>query len=367
MDNIKKIHTYSTFKQDVQKNNLSETDFTSKYMGQYIKLDKRIEESGDKKTMLVEIKPGMKLTELLLAFDMFNKNINDQNREFKAKIKAIQKDLKNQSLNTLKDNNIKKADNISSDLLNKYFSEVKNDEILNKSEKINEKTIMKPKHDEYEIINMQSVLSNPDVVKNMASGSGSTFLAIGSSKSGKTSLMVKFGMMFYKLYPKTNVILISDSYTLNAPKYQLLKDNIDEGHLNIVSPTKLTDAINLAESMQKETGGQYPLLFLLDDIITQKNNKHIMKLFLTLRNLNISTFMCLQSCMLFHKSSRGNVNYIFAGKLNNNECIEEFYEKFLKGTYSGKKEYEKDYIKDTADYGKLFIDNLNGKLYHFKD
>ena len=204
-------------------------------------------------------------------------------------------------------------------------------------------------------ISVNEIFQLSDFAENMAKNSGSTFLFVGSSKSGKTTLMHALAKMWKQLYPKTILIIISSTWK-SSGIWQDLKDD------DIIITDKLTESINLVQKMQKKDDSKR-VLFILDDIILEKHNKKILELFLTLRNYNISTMMSIQSLKIFNKYNRGSVNYAFLLNLNSNEEIEDTYKILLRGSFSDDKNYIKDYKEKTKNYGKMFLDKLNNKLY----
>lgn len=213
-------------------------------------------------------------------------------------------------------------------------------------------------------INLAGIFSLPDFVKYQAAGSGSTFFFVGSSKSGKSTAMIEFGIMYKERYPETVIILVSETQRANGGIYKPLIDKAGD-HMIIAKPN-LPDVVKFVEKLQKRNSDPVPILILIDDMVTGKNSPEMKKLFVTLRNLNVSTALAAQTVRMFSKDNRSNVNYIFAGRLNNSEIAEDMYDIFLKGVVPwNKKNAIEEYDKVTNGYNKLFVDQLNDKVYSY--
>lgn len=371
----KKIITVMSVSKDYKE--LPGAEFMQKYRDFIIRASKKHDETGQLREKLCEVSKYTTKDELQTDIKSFCDIISAENKLYRAKVRAVHRELKKGAINAADPDAVNKAKVVADNALK--VAQENDPEIvqaMKKALEIQNQNITK--NSEYPHIDVQGILSNPDIVNNMSKGSGSTFVLIGSSKSGKSTLMVKMGIMWKKLYPSTIVILISYTYNNDSPLYSSLKEVCGE---EIVVTDKINESIALAQKIQQQTGGAQPILFLIDDVVTEKNNKRIMELFLTLRNNNISTIMAMQTCKLFNKNNRGNVNYIIAGRLANNEIIEDCFKTFLSGLYSGTKkvpdpragpnptpddyvpQYMVDYRRDTQNYQKIMIDQLNDKIY----
>jgi hypothetical protein len=106
----------------------------------------------------------------------------------------------------------------------------------------------------------------------------------------------------------------------------------------------------------------------MDDVIDEKSNSSVLKMFLTLRNSNISAILSVQSVFLVNKMIRGNANYVLLGKLSGEEAILDTYKKFLVNYKSDLKiKHESDIVPTydslTKDYEFIFLNNLKEKVY----
>ena len=191
---------------------------------------------------------------------------------------------------------------------------------------------------------------------------GSTLVIFGASKSYKTTQLKQILNKYYN--DEKNIMKILMAENIHAEIYDdLLKDviRIDGWRSKLI---KIVHRIN------KKTANKYPTLFILDDIITEKNDKNILKMFLTLRNAKISTIMLLQSTTLLHPNSRFNSNFFIFKRWNNQQAIKKVLENFLNGydPFFGKKQDDqiRIYKKITKD-GFIMLDNINDIITFHKN
>ncbi len=213
----------------------------------------------------------------------------------------------------------------------------------------------------HDTITVPQIFSSPDFLKFQKNNSGSTFLLSGSSKSGKSTLALQMAMLYKQKYPKAIIILVNDTWKSSGGIYRpLVEEYPDE--IKVVSSDKLDTTIKLVKKMQSESDGKHPVLFVIDDVIGSFWSQGIKQLINTMRNLNVSTIMCLQQPSMFNPQNRGSINYVIGGRLNNAEQRKRFYELFLHGLIWDKHTYLENYAKATENYGKVFIDMINDEV-----
>jgi hypothetical protein len=192
---------------------------------------------------------------------------------------------------------------------------------------------------------------------------GTSTIIFGSSKSGKTYQLMEILNKYYD-NNKFIVFLFADS-VFNSPAYKNLpKSIIKLDHFD-------EDLIKQIHHIQKQTNNKYRFLFVMDDIILEKNNTMILRLILTMRNADISTIMLLQSTTLLSKNGRFNINNAIFRRNNNAESVEQTIRFFLGGYepfYSLKKMEDKInlYRDITKEYGFIYLDALNDELTFHK-
>ncbi len=193
---------------------------------------------------------------------------------------------------------------------------------------------------------------------------GTTSLVLGASKSGKSTKMKDIVKKYYSNDKDFIIFLMADN-AFNSRVYKDMDKSIIK--LDFFSE-ELIRALN---RIQKRTNNKYRFLFIIDDIITERNSKLILKLFLTMRNADCSTIMMLQSPTLLAKNSRYNTNNVILMKFNNNESIEQIADLYLgyDEFYKLPKLHDKirAYKEYTKDYKYIYIDLLNDNIsFHNK-
>lgn len=186
---------------------------------------------------------------------------------------------------------------------------------------------------------------------------GITLALIGSTRSGKTTLL-KY--LLKKYFDKHIGVLMSPS--LHAPVYE------DMSSAMIKSPAYIPAVIDECYKINKETKNHYPFLVVLDDIVTAKFDKTLMKSFTIYRNSSITTVMSVQNPIILNSVTRGNVNIILLGYLNSDEACEKAIRMFAYASIPGKNIEAKihEYKRLTEDHYWLCIDHLTGKMTRFR-
>lgn len=186
---------------------------------------------------------------------------------------------------------------------------------------------------------------------------GASLTIIARSKGGKTSLLKRV----VSELPK-DIIKIVITPNLQNNIYDSMKKK------SIFSPIFDSRIIKLIQRINQKTKNHYRFVVILDDLIDLKHNSQVLKMFLTLRNANISAVISLQSPLLCNKMLRGNTNYLLLGKLTNEENIKDAYSKFL-SNYSDQlgirksEDIYKIYNELTDDYNFIYVNNLKEKIY----
>jgi GTPase SAR1 family protein len=185
---------------------------------------------------------------------------------------------------------------------------------------------------------------------------GMTVALIGSTRSGKTTLLRH---LLDKEFEEHVGVLMSPS--LHAPIYKDIKSLAR-------SPDYFPSLIDECYKINKECKNHYPFLMVLDDVVTAKFDKTLMKSFTIYRNSGITTIMSVQNPIIFNSTTRGNFNAVILGYLNSDEACDKVIRMFCFTAIKGKNIEEKihEYKRLTADHHWLYIDHLAGDLYRFK-
>lgn len=232
-------------------------------------------------------------------------------------------------------------------LKNKLFKETKLKNII--EDKINHPMIYNPVPIDMDTNTMPNI--NNFMLDN---GTGNSTVIFGSSKAGKTTLM----MYLYRQFYDDNKELISTLFSGNM-------QNISYSHLkNLIIADGFNDKsekyIKMHKYINMKTNNHYNFLEMFDDILDMKYSKLINNLILSYRNSNISSIICLQYIKLLSKQNRANCNNIIIFRNNTDEAIKDVIETFLKSYFLnlGLRRYDEQYnfYKEvTSDYGFFYL------------
>jgi len=186
---------------------------------------------------------------------------------------------------------------------------------------------------------------------------GITMAMVGSTRSGKTTLLKHVLPKFFEKYLG---VLMSPS--LHAPVY----DDISKGMVK--APLYTPKVIDEMYSINRKCDNHYPFLVVLDDVVTAKFDKTLMKSFTIYRNSGITTIMSVQNPIILNSVTRGNINIILLGYLNSDEAVEKAVRMFCYASIPGKNIEAKihEYKRLTSDHHWLCINHLDGSMFRFK-
>jgi hypothetical protein len=184
---------------------------------------------------------------------------------------------------------------------------------------------------------------------------GVSLLMIGSTRSGKTTILKH---LVEKWFDKHLGVLMSPN--IHAPVYK--------GFSMSESAEFIPRIIEEMYRINKDTKNHYPFLVVLDDVVTKKFDKELLKLFTIYRNTGISGIMSIQSPILLNSAMRGNLNVVMLGYMNSDESCEKVIRMFCYASIAGKNIEEKiqEYKKLTSDHHWIVVDNLEGTIYRTK-
>lgn len=185
---------------------------------------------------------------------------------------------------------------------------------------------------------------------------GMTVALVGSTRSGKTTLLKH---TLDKYFDKHVGVLMSPS--LHAPIYSDVK-GLEK------APQYVPRVIDEMFSINRKTENHYPFLAVLDDVVTAKFDKTLLKSFTIYRNSGITTIMSVQNPIIFNSVTRGNFNAVILGYLNSDEACEKVIRMFCYTAIPGKNIEEKiaEYKRLTEGHYWLYIDHLDGGMTRFK-
>ena len=184
---------------------------------------------------------------------------------------------------------------------------------------------------------------------------GVSICFLASTRAGKTTFLKELIDDYFSKHVK---ILMSNS--IHAPIYDDMRNLVK-------SPIYIPRLVKEAYLINKETKNHYDQLFILDDIVTAKFDRELLKLLAIYRNSNLSAIISIQSPVLLNSATRGNLNYVMLGRMNSDEQIEKVIKMYLTSYIPGKMEDKiKAYRALTEGYHWIVVDNLKGEVYRTK-
>lgn len=200
---------------------------------------------------------------------------------------------------------------------------------------------------------------------------GVTFAFIGSSGCGKSTLIRKvfvddiFTVRAKEEDNKEFIIQIftesskSDAFDGLAKDKKILLDckGLDE------------DNINWCYHMNEKYDKKYNFLIIFDDVLDIQYKKLVRRMFLIMRNTNISSLVSLQYPNLIPKSVRTSVYFTVLFYLNTDEGIELAVRGWLSAYLPGKNVREKilhyrSWTQGDGGHQMFLLDNLNHRCYY---
>lgn len=182
---------------------------------------------------------------------------------------------------------------------------------------------------------------------------GMSVCLIGSTRSGKTTLTKHLLRNYFSSHVG---VLMSPS--IHAHTYDDVKKVVK-------ACDYMPEVVKEMYAINRKCDNHYEFLAVLDDCVTAKFNKELLKLFTIYRNTGISGIMSIQSPILLNSAMRGNLNVVMLGYMNSDESCEKVIRMFCYASVPGKNIEEKihAYKALTKDHYWIVINHLTGELY----
>jgi hypothetical protein len=182
-------------------------------------------------------------------------------------------------------------------------------------------------------------------------GGGASFALIGSTRSGKSTLML---YLYEKLFKKHITFLMT--YSKQADIYKPLKKNA------IVANNYFKELIDVPMKINRETSNHYKFCLIFDDLsLAGRSDKEMTKLLTIGRNSNMSAIISGQRLEMLNPTGRTNVNYICCMKLNTDTAIKDVVETYLRSYFPpglSIPEMVRAYKEATSDYSFFLVNTL---------
>lgn len=206
-----------------------------------------------------------------------------------------------------------------------------------------------------EMIPIQEFKFDRDTTAHMTACS---FALIGSSKSGKTTLL-KY--LLKTAFSEDCKVLFTQS--LHNEIYTSMKKEM------AVCPGFAPDVIKEMYKINKATKNHYPFLCIIDDVVGAKNESQMMKLLALYRNSGMSAIVVGQDAYLLNPTGRANVNHTILLYQNTDGRVEDTIKQYLRSYFPRFLTLEQKinlYKRLTEDHAFLWINNLENTIVRCK-
>ncbi len=205
------------------------------------------------------------------------------------------------------------------------------------------------------------LLESKKKMQSPTENNGITCALIGSSGSGKSTLLrdVFLNDIYEERADKEYVVTVfTESPQCDAFQHLPKKVNVDGAGVDL-------NMINWMYQMNATYDRKYSFVTILDDCIHIRYKSQIEKMFLVMRNTNITSVVSLQYANLIPRSIRTSVYFIFCMHQNTLEGVDLMVVSFLSAYIPGGNKNEKMdyYMSWTQNHRFFLIDNLNHKAY----
>jgi len=198
---------------------------------------------------------------------------------------------------------------------------------------------------------------------------GITFAFMGSSGCGKSTVIMKvfieqiFGKKATRARKDKEYIIQIFTLSAKSDAFKELPKDI------MVDPKGLDeDNINFCYHMNEEYQKKYNFFVMLDDVLDIRYKDLVQRMFLTMRNTNISSLVSIQYPKLIPVSIRTSVYFALFFFFNNDEATEQAVRGWLSAYLPGKSIREKIYyyrewVLQNDGHNMFLMDNLNHRCY----
>jgi len=238
-------------------------------------------------------------------------------------------------------------------------------------EKGENKNVKKKKGHDYDSwIPLEEVLiEGKEKMQGHLKANGITFAFMGSSGCGKSTVICE--LFIDRIFGKKASKARGDKeYIIQIFTMSAKSDAFKELPKEIIVDDKGfdEDSINFCYHMNENYEKKYNFFLMLDDVLELRHKAMIQRMFLTMRNTNISSLVSLQYPKLIPVSIRTSVYFALFFYFNNDEATEQAVRGWLSSFLMGasireKMESYKEWVAGNDGHNMFLMDNLNHKCY----
>ena len=188
---------------------------------------------------------------------------------------------------------------------------------------------------------------------------GCSWLLVGSTRSGKSTLMIKLWETYFK-----SDITILNTLSSQVDIYKPLKKKA------VIAQAFFPELVHDTMIINRDTKNHYKFCWIYDDMaLDGKNSQELTKLLTIGRNSNQSVLYCAQRLEMMNPTGRTNCNYVCCFRLNTDSAIEDVVKTYLRSYFpSGLTvpEMIRLYKELTADHHFFFINTLEDTVHRCK-
>jgi hypothetical protein len=184
---------------------------------------------------------------------------------------------------------------------------------------------------------------------------GASFLFLGSTRSGKTTMIKEIYDRFF-----SNHISVMHTCSPQAEIYQHFKKK------TALAPSFCGEIIEETMKINQHCNNKYEFLHIIDDCVSSKNDKTMVKMLTIGRNSNLSCLISGQELSILNAIGRSNINYVFLGKLNSSMAVEKAIKSYLLGLFPVDMKIQEKiqmYNDLTKDHNWIVIDAIENKAF----
>ena len=161
-------------------------------------------------------------------------------------------------------------------------------------------------------------IKNIEMLQTPTNEFGFSILLCASTRAGKTSLL---NFLYDRHFKKHITTVMSNS--LNSDAYDYIKQ------FAVLSDLYHPELLKEMYQINHQTKNHYEFCIVLDDLTNVKNDKEYLRLLTIYRNSRISCIVSAQGISMFNKTARGNINFVFLGRLNSDAEVEKVIKEYL--------------------------------------
>lgn len=184
---------------------------------------------------------------------------------------------------------------------------------------------------------------------------GASFLFLGSTRSGKTTMIKEVFDTFF-----SDHISILHTCSPQASIYSHFKKK------TALAPSFCSEIIEETMKINQHVNNKYEFVHIIDDCVSSKNDKTMVKMLTIGRNSNLSCVISGQELSILNAIGRSNVNFVFLGKLNSSMAVEKAIKSYLLGIFPIDMRITEKiqlYNELTTDHCWIVLDAIENKAF----